>query len=87
MTDFDGDEYLDRGDLTTLVCRLVGGRHVNEPSQLVSDLRMSASDVDILVSKILEEADLDDDGRLAYAEFDHVMSKAPDFANSFLIRL
>ncbi|XP_018013815.1 calcium and integrin-binding protein 1 [Hyalella azteca] len=85
--DFDGDEYLDRSDLTQVVCRLIGGRHVTEPSQLVADLRMSSSDVDILVSKILEEADLDDDGRLAYAEFDHVMSKAPDFANSFLIRL
>ncbi|KAA0190587.1 hypothetical protein HAZT_HAZT001825 [Hyalella azteca] len=78
--DFDGDEYLDRSDLTQVVCRLIGGRHVTEPSQLVADLRMSSSDVDILVSKILEEADLDDDGRLAYAEFDHVMSKAPDFA-------
>lgn len=29
--------------------------------------------------QILEEADLDDDEGLSFAEFDHVISKAPDF--------
>uniref|UniRef100_A0A2P2IB89 Calcium and integrin-binding protein 1-like n=1 Tax=Hirondellea gigas TaxID=1518452 RepID=A0A2P2IB89_9CRUS len=85
--DFDGDEYLGRGDLQSVVCRLVGGREASDPSALGPQNRLSVADVDCLVSKLLEEADLDDDGRLAYAEFDHVMSKAPDFTNSFRIRL
>lgn len=80
LSDFDGDEYLGRGDLSTVICRLVGGRRASEPSALAGACRLSAADVDTLVSKLLEEADLDDDGRLAFAEFDHVMSKAPDFA-------
>jgi len=84
--DFDGDEYLGRGDLESVICRLVGGRDgLEEPHS--PDSRLAPEDVAKLVSKLLEEADLDDDGRLAYAEFDHVMSKAPDFANSFRIWL
>lgn len=33
-----------------------------------------------LVTRVLEEADLDDDGMLAFAEFEHVISKSADFA-------
>ena len=29
--------------------------------------------------QIFEEADLDDDETLSFAEFEHVISKAPDF--------
>lgn len=29
--------------------------------------------------QVLEEADLDDDGMLSYIEFEHVISRAPDF--------
>ena len=32
-----------------------------------------------LCDQILEEADLDDDDSLSFAEFEHVISKAPDF--------
>jgi len=85
--DFDGDEYLGREDLETVICRLVGGRDCNEPAGLSEAYTLNFDDVSTLVNKLLEEADLDDDGRLAYAEFDHVMSKAPDFANSFRIWL
>lgn len=33
----------------------------------------------ITVLQIFEEADLDDDDSLSFAEFEHVISKAPDF--------
>uniref|UniRef100_A0A182IRM9 Uncharacterized protein n=1 Tax=Anopheles atroparvus TaxID=41427 RepID=A0A182IRM9_ANOAO len=36
---------------------------------------------------ILEEADLDDDGALSFAEFEHIIDKSSDFINSFRIRL
>ena len=29
--------------------------------------------------QIFDEADLDDDSQLSFAEFEHVISKAPDF--------
>nr|XP_053630460.1 calcium and integrin-binding protein 1-like [Cherax quadricarinatus] len=56
-------------------------------TKLVSPQRFSPGDMEALVSRVLEEADLDDDGMLAFAEFEHVISKSPDFADSFRIRL
>ena len=35
--------------------------------------------------QILEEADLDDDEALSFAEFEHVISKAPDFTRYITI--
>ncbi|KAG7160449.1 Calcium and integrin-binding protein 1-like, partial [Homarus americanus] len=66
--DFDGDDYLGRGDLEETI------------TKLVSPQRFSDRDMEALVSRVLEEADLDDDGMLAFAEFEHVISKSPDFA-------
>lgn len=34
----------------------------------------------VLINRIYEEADLDDDGMLSFAEFEHVISKSPDFS-------
>jgi hypothetical protein len=39
--------------------------------------------MDLLVRHVLAEADLDGDDALTYAEFEHVMAKAPDFVQSF----
>ena len=33
------------------------------------------------------QADLDGDHRLSYVEFEHVISRAPDFVNTFRIRI
>ena len=33
----------------------------------------------IVFTQIMDEADLDDDKTLSFAEFEHVISKAPDF--------
>ncbi|XP_076039720.1 calcium and integrin-binding family member 2-like [Oratosquilla oratoria] len=73
--DFDGDDYLGRGDLQETITRLIAPQNFN------------GEDMETLISRVLQEADLDDDGMLAYAEFEHVISKSPDFANSFRIRL
>ncbi|CAD5125140.1 DgyrCDS13383 [Dimorphilus gyrociliatus] len=73
--DFDDDDVLSRGDLKNVVNHLTG----NEV--------LEADDLEQLISNILEEADLDNDGALSFAEFEHVISKAPDFVNSFRIRV
>ena len=49
--------------------------------------KLSDEEISTLLKNVLEEADLDSDGRLSYAEFEHVISKAPDFVTSFRIRL
>lgn len=49
--------------------------------------KLSQEDLDMLIKNIYSEADLDDDDNLSFAEFEHVISKAPDFVTSFRIRL
>nr|BAN20551.1 calcium and integrin-binding protein 1 [Riptortus pedestris] len=73
--DFDGDDMLGVRDLRETVDRLTG------PHRL-SDVEMGH-----LLENILMEADLDDDGALSFAEFEHVIDKSPDFAKVFRIQL
>lgn len=46
-----------------------------------------ATETELVADKILEEADLDGDHRLSYVEFEHIISRAPDFINTFRIRI
>lgn len=74
--DFNEDDLLDSEDIEHVVNRLTGQ---------TGDL--SAEELDQLLNHIMQEADLDDDQQLSFAEFEHVISKCPDFLNSFRIRL
>ena len=73
--DFDGDGYLGEKDLFQTVKMLVGSNN------------LSQSQLEQVVSQILAESDLDGDQRLSYVEFEHVVSRAPDFGNTFRIRM
>nr|CAD7459720.1 unnamed protein product [Timema tahoe] len=66
--DFDGDDMLGVTDLRQVVDRLTGPQ------------RLAEQDMQHLIQNILEEADLDDDGALSFAEFEHIISKSSDFA-------
>lgn len=48
--------------------------------RLTGTNRLSESQMQHLIQNILEEADLDDDGALSFAEFEHIIDKSPDFA-------
>eukprot|EP00056_Hartaetosiga_gracilis_P001805 m.47777 g.47777 ORF g.47777 m.47777 type:complete len:191 (-) comp10789_c0_seq1:33-605(-) len=73
--DFDNDGYLDKTDLINTIERLCGEHGLEEKER------------DLVADKILEEADLDGDHKLSYVEFEHVISRAPDFVNTFRIRI
>jgi len=73
--DFDDDDFISSPDLREVVNRLSG------------EQQLSDADMQQLIDNILEESDLDDDDALSFAEFEHVISKSPDFLNSFRIRL
>ncbi|XP_013406524.1 calcium and integrin-binding family member 3 [Lingula anatina] len=72
--DFDGDNFLGKHDLE----RTLGCLTRNE---------LTSEEVDLVCEKVMEEADLDDDGKLSYVEFEHVISRAPDFLGTFHIRI
>lgn len=40
---------------------------------------LNEDEVALVVEKVLDEGDLDDDGKLSFLEFEAVISKAPDF--------
>lgn len=66
--DFDGDDMLGIGDLRQVVDRLTAPQRLNE------------TDIQQVLQYILDEADLDDDGALSFAEFEHIIEKSSDFS-------
>lgn len=66
--------------LLQVIDRLTGGKEDDE-------LKLSPEDMNLLIQNIFDEADLDEDRSLSFAEFEHIISKAPDFVTSFRIRL
>nr|XP_023408610.1 calcium and integrin-binding protein 1 [Loxodonta africana] len=76
--DFDDDGTLNREDLCQLVNCLTGEGE---------DTRLSASEMKQLIDNILEESDIDRDGTINLSEFQHVISRSPDFVSSFKIVL
>lgn len=75
--DFNEDDMISTEDLKQVI-----GRLTQRGGQVFADYEVKQ-----LVENILKEADLDEDRLLAFAEFEHAISKAPDFMNSFRINL
>lgn len=73
-TDYDRDGYIGQSDLKSVITALT----LNE---------LTPEEHDLIAENVLEEADVDGDGKLSFSEFDHVVSRAPDFLNTFHIRL
>lgn len=67
VSDFDGDDMLGASDLKHVILKLIGNN------------KLIDSEINLLVQHILEEADLDDDGSLSFAEFEHIIDRSPDF--------
>lgn len=40
-----------------------------------------------ITEKIIEEGDIDNDGKLSFLEFETIMKRAPDFLATFHIRI
>lgn len=76
--DFDGDGALNERDLETLVNHLTGEEE---------DSKLSSNEMRQLIANILEESDIDKDGTINHSEFQHVISRSPDFVSSFKIIL
>lgn len=48
--------------------------------RLLGENQLPDIQVKNLIERLLQEADLDDDGALSFAEFEHIIDKSPDFA-------
>ncbi|NXN85890.1 CIB1 protein, partial [Bombycilla garrulus] len=100
--DFDEDGTLSRRDLEQLVNCLTGQGEESrlnsaEMEQLIENVRpwpgqghCTAPGTELsapLPQQILVESDIDKDGTINLSEFQHVVSRSPDFASSFKIVL
>ncbi|OXA43769.1 calcium and integrin-binding family member 3 [Folsomia candida] len=72
--DFDGDQFLGTGDL-------------EQTLKLLTRDELAPDEVALVSVKVLEEADVDDDGKLSFGEFEHVITRSPDFLANFHIRI
>ncbi|KJH53527.1 EF hand [Dictyocaulus viviparus] len=72
--DFDNDDLLGHDDLSKMIRSLTRDE-------------LSDEEVEFIIERIIEEADLDGDDRINYAEFEHVVSRSPDFIRTFHIRI
>jgi Ca2+-binding EF-hand superfamily protein len=65
-TDYDDDGIISVQDLQQTVIALTRNELTHE-------------EINIICEKVLEEADNDDDRRISYMEFEHVITRAPEF--------
>uniref|UniRef100_UPI00358E3B73 calcium and integrin-binding family member 3-like n=1 Tax=Myxine glutinosa TaxID=7769 RepID=UPI00358E3B73 len=72
--DFDGDGTIGREDLEKTLRRLTREE-------------LTSQEIMLVVNKVLEEADLDDDGKLSVTDFEQMILRAPDFLSTFHIRI
>ncbi|XP_007476017.1 calcium and integrin-binding family member 4 isoform X3 [Monodelphis domestica] len=71
--DINENGFIDEDDLQNIIKRLLNTTDVGD--ELLKNL----------IQHVWYDADLDNDHMLSFAEFEHAMSKSPDFMNSFRI--
>uniref|UniRef100_A0A3B3CSM9 Calcium and integrin-binding family member 2 n=1 Tax=Oryzias melastigma TaxID=30732 RepID=A0A3B3CSM9_ORYME len=72
--DFNRDSFICKEDLEKTLNRLTKGE-------------LTAEEVALVCDKAIEEADLDGDSKLSFADFENMISKAPDFLSNFHVRI
>ncbi|XP_031335417.1 calcium and integrin-binding family member 2 isoform X2 [Photinus pyralis] len=72
--DFDGDQH-------------VGPEDLHQALRLLTRQELTSEEMQQIVEKVIEEGDVDGDGKLSYMEFEHVITRAPDFLSTFHIRI
>ncbi|XP_063782625.1 calcium and integrin-binding family member 2 isoform X2 [Pseudophryne corroboree] len=72
--DFNTDNFICKSDLEKTLNK-------------VTREELEEEEVTLVCEKVIEEADMDGDGKLAFADFENMISKAPDFLSTFHIRI
>lgn len=74
FTDFDNDDYIGSSDL-------------EQALKLITKQELTQEERQQIAEKVFEESDVDGDGKLSFMEFEHVITRAPDFISTFHIRI
>ncbi|PNF41383.1 Calcium and integrin-binding family member 3, partial [Cryptotermes secundus] len=71
---FDGDHH-------------IGPQDLEQSLRLLTHNELTPEEVAQVCEKVIEESDVDGDGKLSFMEFEHVITRAPDFLSTFHIRI
>ena len=52
---------------------------------ILLDDGLEGDELQAIIEHVMKEVDIDEDGMLSYIEFEHIISRAPDFINIFRI--
>jgi calcium and integrin-binding protein 2 len=74
LQDFDKDGFIGPSDLKAVLKAMTRNELTPEELQQIAE-------------KVIEEADVDSDNMLSFIEFEHVITRAPDFLSTFHIRI
>lgn len=96
LYDFNGDAHLCKSDLEETLIYITGT--VLYASLMICqycmymlidmmyvDDGLEAEELQTIVDLVFKEVDIDQDEKISYAEFEHIISRAPDFINLFRI--
>ncbi|TPX33453.1 hypothetical protein SmJEL517_g03658 [Synchytrium microbalum] len=72
--DHNNDGYLDETDIRSTLEKIVGSG-------------LSEEDKVTVTQKVIEESDMDGDGRISFVEFEHILQRSPEFIENFRIRV
>ncbi|KAK9889871.1 hypothetical protein WA026_008673 [Henosepilachna vigintioctopunctata] len=65
----------------------IGPEDIDEALKLLTRQDLTAEERQQIAEKVMEEADVDGDGKLSFMEFEHVVTRAPEFLSTFHIRI
>ncbi|KAH9513302.1 Calcium and integrin-binding member 2 [Bulinus truncatus] len=82
--DFDGDNSLNRSDLQQTLKALTKKSFGSNDGEDNTESALNEEEETHILNQVLKEADLDDNNELSYIEFEHVVSRAPDFLTEYV---
>ncbi|XP_040536528.1 calcium and integrin-binding family member 2 isoform X1 [Gallus gallus] len=71
--DFNTDNFICKADLEKTLNKLTREE-------------LTAEEITLVCEKVIEEADMDGDGKLGFADFENMISKAPDFLRKLVCK-
>ena len=82
--DYDGDNLLGKEDIWKVVDAITNS---GEGLGQEKEVRLATEEVKSVVDNVLNETDLNRTGFISLTEFKQIVTKSPDFADSFRIKL
>lgn len=65
----------------------MGPADIDTALTLLTKQELTVEERQQITEKVIEESDVDGDGKLSYIEFEHCITRAPDFLSTFHIRI